>query len=398
MPALRPWLVRLHRWFGLGAALFLAIAGLTGAVIAWDHEIDAWLNPGFYRSAAVAHQRILSGAELADIIMQRHPDLHVRYVSQAAEPGHSNIMFVDPADPARPLGYNQIAVNPYSGDIQARRIWGALQIDRLHLLPFVYRLHYSLHLPEMGGFDTGIWLMGLTGIVWSLDCFIALWLAFPHWRQWRKSLAFRWQSGSYKLVFDLHRSGGVWLWGLLLVLALTSVSMNLNAQVMRPLVNWFSPLTPRIAEQRALPSFPANTAQPLSMGRAVALAQAEAARRGWSLPVGGIFWMTAQQAYGVGFFSPGQDHGQGPFGNSWLYLDALSGEVVGAEIAGQGSTGDLFMQTQFPLHSGRILGTGGRVLVSVLGLAVFGFSLTGFWIWFKKRTGRKFMRRSLNSL
>ncbi len=42
---MRSWLVRLHRWFGLAIALFLFVAGLTGAVIAWDHELDAALNP-----------------------------------------------------------------------------------------------------------------------------------------------------------------------------------------------------------------------------------------------------------------------------------------------------------------------------------------------------------------
>ena len=39
--AIRPWLGRLHRWFGLFTAVFLFIAGATGAVISWDHELDA---------------------------------------------------------------------------------------------------------------------------------------------------------------------------------------------------------------------------------------------------------------------------------------------------------------------------------------------------------------------
>jgi len=34
----------LHRWVGLTMALFLVVAGLTGAVISWDHELDEWLN------------------------------------------------------------------------------------------------------------------------------------------------------------------------------------------------------------------------------------------------------------------------------------------------------------------------------------------------------------------
>ena len=47
---MRRQLVRLHRWFGVATALFLFVAGLTGAIIAWDHELDAALNPSFYQA------------------------------------------------------------------------------------------------------------------------------------------------------------------------------------------------------------------------------------------------------------------------------------------------------------------------------------------------------------
>ena len=69
--------------------------------------------------------------------------------------------------------------------------------------------------------------MGIVGIVWLFDSVIALWLSFPSLKAWRKSFAFRLGRGGYALTFDLHRSGGVWIWGLLLIIALTSVSMNL---------------------------------------------------------------------------------------------------------------------------------------------------------------------------
>ncbi len=42
----------IHRWAGLFIAVFLAIAGLTGAVISWDHEHDEWLNPHLYDAKA----------------------------------------------------------------------------------------------------------------------------------------------------------------------------------------------------------------------------------------------------------------------------------------------------------------------------------------------------------
>lgn len=57
------------------------------------------------------------------------------------------------------------------------------------------------------------------------------------------------------------------------------------------------------------------------------------------------------------------------------------------------------MQAQFPLHSGRILGMPGRILVSLLGLALAMLSLTGVVIWVRKRRARvRGAQRSLQVL
>lgn len=85
-------------------------------------------------------------------------------------------------------------------------------------------------------------------------------------------------------------------------------------------------------------------------------------RRGWQAPAGAVFYSPMYSVYGVGFFAPGQDHGDGGLGNPWLYFDAHSGQAAGAEVPGTGSAGDIFMQAQFPLHSGRIIGVPGRNL------------------------------------
>jgi uncharacterized iron-regulated membrane protein len=36
--------VLVHRWVGLVLAGFLVVAGLTGALLAWYHELDATIN------------------------------------------------------------------------------------------------------------------------------------------------------------------------------------------------------------------------------------------------------------------------------------------------------------------------------------------------------------------
>ena len=45
---MRAFFTVVHRWLGLTVALFLIVAGLTGAVTSWDHELDEWLNSALY--------------------------------------------------------------------------------------------------------------------------------------------------------------------------------------------------------------------------------------------------------------------------------------------------------------------------------------------------------------
>ncbi|WP_323119395.1 PepSY-associated TM helix domain-containing protein [Burkholderia alba] len=389
---MRPWFVRLHRWFGIGTALFLFLAGLTGAIIAWDHELDALINPEFFHARSDGAP--LAPIELANRIERADPRVQVTYLPLAIEPGHTlQVGLLPRTDPGTgapfALDFNQLAIDPGTGDVQARREWGAVSVAPLELIPFIYRLHYSLHLPMTGGVDLGIWVMGIVSIIWLVDSVIALVLAFPSLKSWRKSFGFRVARGGYALVFDLHRSGGVWVWGLLIVVAFTSVSMNLGNPVVRPLVGMMSPLaaTPFTNPERYAPARPGVA--PITRERMLAIATEAARAEGIEAPAGGMFYSPALNVYAVGFFRPGNDHGDVGLGNPWLYWDATTGRRVASMVPGRGSAGDIFMQAQFPLHSGRIAGLPGRVLVSALGVVIAMLSVTGLWIWLKKRHARR---------
>ncbi len=395
---MRTLLVKSHRWLGLFMAGFLFVSGLTGAVISWDHELDEWLNPQLFEASREG--RPLTPLELAARLEAARPEAMVTFLPLAHEPGQTLLIGVA----ARPdaitgkapeLPYNQIALDPAGGDIQGSRLWGDISLSRENLLPFLYKLHYSMHLPDGFGLPLGVLFMGIIAMVWVIDCFIALRIALPSTGSWRKSFTFRWRQGGYKLNFDLHRSGGLWLWLLLLVLAVTSVSMNLNREVMRPLVALFSPLTPSPFDTRT-PRAPDQPLLPrVERADIIAAAQAEAARRGWQQPAGSLFYSPAFGIYGVGFHAPGNSHGDGGLGNAWLLYDGLSGRPAGEQVPGVGSAGDIFLQAQFPLHSGRLFGTTGRVLISLLGLLVAMLSLTGMIIWLRKRQARRRVTRRL---
>jgi uncharacterized iron-regulated membrane protein len=398
---MRSILVRLHRWFGIGTALFLFVSGLTGAIIAWNQELDALLNPEFYYARSTAPA--LSALELANRIEAADPRLQVTYLPLGIVPGRTLQMRVqgrpDPAT-GKPygLGFNQIAVDPGTGIIQGHRDWGALSLKRINLMPFLYQFHYTLYLPTTGsGIAIGVWLLGIVAIVWLFDSVIALILAFPSFKTWRKSFAFRLRRGGYTLVFDLHRSGGVWVWGLLCVIALTSISMNLERPVMRPIVSLFSSLTPEPESNPALLAPQPAGITVLSRERIVELASAAGHKMKLNAEPGATIVIASLHLYGVGYFEPGGLYADGRLGNAWTYWDARTGREVGGTVPGQGTAGDIFLQAQFPLHSGRLFGLPGRILVSFMGVMVALLSATALIIWFKKLKARRSASRRVKT-
>ncbi|MDQ1760652.1 PepSY-associated TM helix domain-containing protein [Achromobacter aegrifaciens] len=390
---MRGAMVLLHRWCGLFIAGFLFVAGLTGALIAWNHELDEWANPKLYVAASGATANALAPLELARRVEAADPRLRVSFVPLTLEPGHTAMLGVaariDPATAAPyVLGFNQLAVDPATGQVQGQRQWGQISLSRENLLPFLYKLHYTLHIPKGWGIEFGVWLMGVVSAVWIIDSFLALCISFPNVRSWRKSLSFRLRQGGVKLNFDVHRSGGVWVWGLLLMLAVTSVSLNLGTQVMQPLVSVFSPITPSPFQSRQGSRERELTDPLLRREQAIAVAEAEGSRRGWTAPAGSLFYAQRFGIYGVTFYTPEDDRDENGMGNNVLYLDGDTGTIVGERVPGQGTWGDVFMQAQLPLHSGRLLGTPGRVLISFMGIFVATLSVTGLVIWVRKRRGK----------
>ena len=52
----REFSVDVHLWLGLTLGVLGVLSGITGSILVYDHEIDAWLNPQRYA---------VSGAQVA---------------------------------------------------------------------------------------------------------------------------------------------------------------------------------------------------------------------------------------------------------------------------------------------------------------------------------------------
>lgn len=148
---LRAAIARGHRYAGLATALFLFVAGLSGAVISCDHELDKWLNLHLYEARSTGAYR--APLDLAARIEAADARVRVTFVPLRVEDGRAAVFGVQPkGDPATGRlfepGYNQVFVDPVTGETIGRREWEKVALNREHLLSFLYKLHYSLHIPE----------------------------------------------------------------------------------------------------------------------------------------------------------------------------------------------------------------------------------------------------------
>jgi uncharacterized iron-regulated membrane protein len=381
---MRAFWTLLHRYAGLLTAAFLFISGVTGAVISWDHELDDLLNPHLMEAKTAGTPQ--ASLALAAQVEARYPNARVSFIPLHAEPGESIAFGIDGKVDAKSgvlvePAFNQVFVDPFTGAELGK--WG---IDRW-----------------------GIWLMGGIAMIWVFDCFVGFYLTLPvrrrsitapgksWWRRWQPAWKVRWQGGGTKLNFDLHRAFSLWTWALLFILAFTAFSLNLYREVFYPLMTTVSQVSPSPFDTRT----PTDKHHPIEarIGYAdiIQRASAEARQRQWTEPAGSVFYSQDYGVYGVSFFKPGDDHGAGGVGPAVLYYGSVDGRLLGDRQPWKGTAADIFVQAQFPLHSGRILGLPGRILISIMGIVVAMLSVTGVIIWWRKRASRASVARKLQT-
>lgn len=402
------WTV-VHRWVGLFLAAFLAMSGLTGAVLSWDHEIDEWLNADMLHTPG--RGALKTPLELAQAVKAADPRVAISYMTLGLREGEAAMFMVRPladAGTGQPhaLDYDTVFVDPVTGAITGQRDAQSLALSWRNLMPWLRHLHESLLSPTFAGTDRwGYWFMGGLALLWLADSCWALVLTLPvkkksgapvnkpagksWWSRWLPSWRIRWRAGAYKLNFDLHRAGGLWIWGVIVIVAFTSFSLNLYREVFYPLMSKVSTTTPGPYETLKPAPFGSYIEPRIGFAEAITIAQREAARLGIDQEAGGIWYGGDFPFYNVSFFDPEDEAGAMGMGLSNVYVDSGAGQVLGSHRPWHGTGADVFVQLQLPLHSGRILGTFGRVLMSFVGVMVAVLSVTGVVIWWRKRRARR---------
>jgi len=391
---LRSFCVMFHRWVGLTMAGFLVVVGLTGSLLAFLPELDRVVAPQLFPGP---HGPELDPATLLRRAEAVAPDMRATTVFLGYR-GTAQVG-VTPRPGVQPPDYDQIYLDSVTGAELGHVKRSLMPANAGEIMPFIYRLHYALALGEIGE-----WILGLVALAWTLDCFAAFYLTLPastardgFLAKWKPSWSVKWRSSFYRVNFDLHRAGGLWLWGVLLIFAWSSVFMDLNGfytATLRLLCDyrppvWATPTTP-----------PANGREPLEWEPAQAIARRlmaeKASEQGFVVDNVQAFYLTADKGLFEYRVHSSRDIGD-KYGATTLYFDAFTGAFARIDLPTGQSAGATVTTWLVELHMANLFGLPYKIFVAILGFVIVMLSATGIYIWWKKRAARSKRREAADA-
>jgi len=347
----RSVLFNLHLTGGLIAGLFLLIVGVSGTVLAFSDEIDAFLHPSIFKVALRGQPLPLTQLAANTTATLSPGDVIAVYVP-SVRPDRSYWFTVFPKQGRLP---RQVFVNQYTGEVL-----GNLGVVRFTLI--------------MKGLHTIPIVMGCSSIVLM---FLAPSGLYLWWRL--KRIGINASSGFRRVSFDLHNSLGFFSSLFLFVFAATGAYMAFGRWTL-PLTNAMTQSRP---QQRAVVSQPKNGVQPMSVDLACSIAKN-------ALPGASILWVVipshSQAAYLVKMRFP-EDHSDN--GGSMVLIDQFSGNTLDVVSTRNALPAQRVVNLNRVLHTGAIGGNTGRLLAALASLTLPLQAITGGWLWWTKRRRRK---------
>ncbi len=362
---MRKLLLSVHRYAGLILGLILSITGVSGSLIVFDRELDEWLDPAtaeFDPASSVASLDLsLSNAELAvnngtkptRIALGRHsgaPHL-IRFPTRAGDAGPT-----------------EVTVDPGTGQVTSVRVWGEYAVT------WIYRLHYSLLAGEVGELVVGI--LGISLLLFCLTGVVIWWprQGFKTAKHIKHAFKVRLKGSAAIINYDIHKLLGILSLPLLILIAFTGIE-----------IVWHEPVEQLVGAVLPVIEEPTPSSR-ITTGRVSVDEVADTALA--KFPDARVFRVyipsSDTAAYQVSLIRSSDSWRE--FAATKVWVDQYSGAVIDSWDSLNAPAGNKFLSWMFPLHNGDALGFVGRVLVFFAGLLPAIFFVTGFYLWYRRRT------------
>jgi len=412
----RPIMIKLHRYIGLSLALFLIVIAATGSVIAFYDDLERSFNA---RMRVVAPQD--KGWSVRDALAIRaqleaqDPRSHVFSLQFPQKPDESLFSRVMPAiDPQSgktyPIDYDQVFANPYTGERLGQRTIGEATLNPEGLLSFLYYLHYALIFP----LGLGIVLIGALGLIWAFESIAGFYLTLPpkvkqrkdgvrprpFMRRWSTSWKVSPGQNEVRRILDLHRAGGLWLWPLLLIFAVTGFALNQGgayAAFVSKFADYahFQERPPRAPLAEPLLDPPVDWFEAAELGQRYFTEQAKAEGFALGKPAAieyrrdlGIYFFLMHTSRDLLDAQGNPTETDSPATAATISIDARNGRFLGLQLPTGQRAGNSATNWLIALHVTAIGGRPWQIAVSAFGLVVVGISATGVLLWWRRRKAR----------
>jgi uncharacterized iron-regulated membrane protein len=373
---LRRIFFRVHQTIGLFAGAIFVLIALSGGVLAFREDIDECLNAAIMRVETPAQASLKPLDEiLAAAVAAAPPDAKLERLRtpRHAKAAVAVTYMVDTDD--LESDFYETFVDPYTAQVKGRRL--LLHGDRTFSQPFIQIL-LAFHSTLLLGANNA-YLVGSLGILVFLSVFVGLYLWWPRHGDWRLGLKVKWRASRERIVYDLHRSVGIYGAAILLTMLFTGAAMIFKPAT-RSATTLFSPVRPDPDFGR---SKPIPNGAPIGVDAAVSAANSV-------FPDGRLHWVllpsTPTGVYVVGKQSRKEPNRSKTYRN--VGVDQYSGEVLQVQDRAAFTAGERFLEWLFPLHSGEAFGEIGRPITLLIGVIPLALYVTGFLRWRQRRRGR----------
>lgn len=355
---MRRVLIKVHKWLGLAAALFLLLQATTGVMLVYRAELVA-LFSGASQVPGDTGGSVLSQALSAG--RKDYPKYRLTRLDFPAATVGVYLLHLQNLDSGDVI---HVVMDPASGKLTEPFI--------AKLMAWLFAWHH-----EVFAGQTGTWLVGLLGLLLLAGVLTGLIIWWPGLRRLGWGLRVSTAGPATRTLFEWHRTLGALASLGLLLLAFTGAVLAFGP-LLRPAFGAATPIPPLAANS-------GSVAMPVDRLLAIAQQQFPASRvRDARFQQPGDL-LRRVVLYRVG------DNGARPLHQVWL--DPYRGEIVINKNSRELRANEAFFAWLYPLHTRFGINGVGRLLILLSGLALFALSVLGVLLWLKRRALRQSRRK-----
>ncbi|MBJ6143623.1 PepSY domain-containing protein [Hymenobacter sp. BT559] len=357
---------KLHLWLGLASGLIVLIVSLSGAVFVFQDEIRDLTQP--WRKVEVQATPMLLPSVLQATAVQAKPGFAASWTTYNG-PDRSTAVYLSKGEEVY-----YAFLNPYTGQL--------LKVQNLQsdFFTIVQYLHMYLLLPPA----IGKWVVDIAVITFVVMLVSGLVLWWPRNKAARKQrFSVKWQASPKRRTYDLHNVLGFYASALGLVLALTGLSISYEWLMdgMGALANGGHSIVAENAEPKVDTLLTARPARPVvDIAYAHLRQQSPQAQMlliGPTADAAMPVWCTA---YAKSLHYYHRDE---------YRFHPRTGQLLMAQLHDSKSNGKKLADMNYDLHTGLILGLGGKIIAFTVSLVCASLPVTGFLVWRGRQHNRK---------